>query len=269
MSRLGRTVRNKAKRRQSVGGRQCYKQTQFLPLCQSGDRRSREGKSCETNPISESRAGRGPADEGRGSCTNKPNFGTPTCRQAGLGGTNKPNFRRTRIGGAGLPRQTNPISAHRPADSLGSAVQTNPISAEPDRWGRSIAPNKPNLRRSNGGQTCKTKPISRLRIVDFGLGTELRRDACHAASASGLRRTKCAKRTQFPATPGGTGLGDGGRGVLYKQTQFAPRRPYQSCETKPIPAGRPEYEGIGTRRRRPGHLVAESRISLVRKGLAR
>ncbi len=28
------------------------KQTQFLPLCRSGDRRSRESQSCKTNPIS-------------------------------------------------------------------------------------------------------------------------------------------------------------------------------------------------------------------------
>ncbi len=44
------------------------KQTQFLPLCRSGDRRSREGKSCKTNPISVT-AGRGEArgawDEGQ------------------------------------------------------------------------------------------------------------------------------------------------------------------------------------------------------------
>jgi len=35
-----------------------YKQTQFLPLCRSGDRRSREGGLCKTNPITRSGAPR-------------------------------------------------------------------------------------------------------------------------------------------------------------------------------------------------------------------
>jgi hypothetical protein len=50
-----------------------YKRTQFLPLCRSGDWRSREGKSCET----------------------KPNLGAPCCLGTGSRG----------------PVQTNPISA--------------------------------------------------------------------------------------------------------------------------------------------------------------
>jgi hypothetical protein len=33
-------------------GSSCAKQTQFLPLCRSGHRRAREGRSCKTNPIS-------------------------------------------------------------------------------------------------------------------------------------------------------------------------------------------------------------------------
>jgi hypothetical protein len=37
----------------------CAKQTEFLPSCRSGDRRSREGKACETNPISGSPRGTG------------------------------------------------------------------------------------------------------------------------------------------------------------------------------------------------------------------
>jgi hypothetical protein len=38
------------------------KQTQFLPLRRSGDRRSREGEACETNPIGPALGRAGPAE---------------------------------------------------------------------------------------------------------------------------------------------------------------------------------------------------------------
>ncbi len=133
--------------------------------------------------------------------------------------------------------------------------------------------NKPNSRRSrvgrgrrDEGQMCETNPISRLRISDCGLGTDLRRDAPLRPATSGLRGTIMqnepnsagatrrasalqrkgydesgtqkapAKQSQLPATPGGLGL-------LYKQTQFLPlcrsgdrrSREDESCKTNPIP----------------------------------
>ncbi len=46
-----RAKRTQFPRRSGAWGRKVlYKQTQFLPLCRSGDRRSREGKLCETKP---------------------------------------------------------------------------------------------------------------------------------------------------------------------------------------------------------------------------
>ncbi len=46
------TVGGRQGRRWSATGDNRAKQTQFLPFCRSGDRRSREGRACETNPIS-------------------------------------------------------------------------------------------------------------------------------------------------------------------------------------------------------------------------
>ncbi len=98
------------------------------------------------------------------------------------------------------------------------------------------------------GQSRKTNPIFRLRISDWGLGTDLRRNAYPAACrlrpaqadcakrtqfrpsarewarAAGAAEAKCAKRTQFPALPGGARPeGRGTRGKCAKRTQFAAR----------------------------------------------
>jgi hypothetical protein len=87
-----------------------YKQTQFLPLCRSGDRRSREGKSCETKPILRLRI----ADSGQ------PCGGTPL-----------------RAAGPGPVVQTNPIWR-------GQMCETNPIWLVGRRPGEGNAQNEPN-----------------------------------------------------------------------------------------------------------------------------
>jgi hypothetical protein len=116
------------------GARVLYKQTQFLPPCRSGGRRSREGKSRKTKPISGVRLG----PEGE-TCETKPNLGKPGC----LG---------DRTGGRAQGRCVK--QTQFPAGPAG----TGPRERGP------IAQNKPNLR----GQMCRTKPIS-TRLVDRGV----------------------------------------------------------------------------------------------------
>jgi hypothetical protein len=123
--------------------------------------------------------------------------------------------------------------------------ETNPISEGPGRSWRSIVQNEPNSQEPGADcakrtqfrpgpwlrcptiplfyhstipircLSCETKPISRLRIADWGQtcgGTPALRPA-----DSGLRRAKCAKRSQFGRVSGGD----------------AQPTKSQSCETKP------------------------------------
>jgi hypothetical protein len=66
-------------------------------------------------------------------------------------------------------------------------------------------------------RSCQTKPMSRLRISDCGLRTDLLREGpapCLPRGRTGHRRTKCAKQTQLGwAGPGGSGSGRA-RGVV-------------------------------------------------------
>ncbi len=71
----------------------------------------------------------------------------------------------------------------------GPLVQTNPIPGGAGWDGAAGTRDE--------GQMCETNPISRLRISDCGLGTDLRRDACSVACHLGLARDDHAKRTQF------------------------------------------------------------------------
>ncbi len=57
---VGRSWRAEERRgRDPIAGAYHAKQTQFLPLCRSGDRRSREGRLCKTKPISPPEPGSG------------------------------------------------------------------------------------------------------------------------------------------------------------------------------------------------------------------
>jgi hypothetical protein len=139
-------VRNKAKlgRAGLSGGRDagraqgnCAKQTQFLPLCRSGDRRSREGRLCETKPIPAGSLGpvhrakqsqfrpyrrqQGPGDEG--GCTNKANVSAVPGGTGPWGWGNKANL--ARVSGNGRGRQAWSLGRDR-------LCQTKPISGQAD-----------------------------------------------------------------------------------------------------------------------------------------
>jgi hypothetical protein len=71
---------------------------------------------------------------------------------------------------------------------------------------------------------CRTKPIVRLRISDRGLRTALRRDACPVVFHLGAARAGCTNKPNFRRDRVGRSLGDRGRGLLYKQSQFPASR---------------------------------------------
>jgi len=178
----GRRMRGKyAKRTQFApgpGGTRrgvLYKQTQFLPLCRSGDRRSREGKSCETKPNLGAPAVSGGRRVDGARCGKQSQF------PAGPGGT-----------GSG------------DEDREGQSCKTNPIFATS---GGSRA-GTPNLRRADCAKRSQT-------WAGWDIWGTARRG-----------RPNGAKRTQFPATPGGMGLeGRATRSKRAKRTQFTRRYP--------------------------------------------
>jgi hypothetical protein len=114
-----------------------------------------------------------------------------------------------------------------------------------------IAPNEANFPQQAGpgrGQSCETKPISRWRISDCGLGPGLRRDAPCGLSP---QRANCAKQSQFP---GGAGWDEAPEA----------RGGGQMCETNPISRLRISDFGL-----RIGHSPAGGRLPCGRSPLAR
>jgi len=187
------------------------------PICRSRQRAG-VGRLCGTNPISP--VGQGP---GGRNARNKPDssiadwgqpcHGTPALRLAASG-----------------PR--GPIVRNKP-NSVGSNVQ-----------------NEPNFRQ---GHACETNPISGNR-PNRGVGCtnkanspRANRDGRWPAGPDVLchRGQPCETNPISRRGRAGRGLGDAGRGVWYKQTQFLPlcrsgdrrSREGKSCETKPIPGG--------------------------------
>jgi hypothetical protein len=146
-------------------GHDCAKQSQFRPLCRSGDRRSREGRLCETNPIwtsvakpagerCETKSIRPVEDVGRG----RPTHEEPTMRDKarlgrpwGIWGTmSRVLYKQTQ---SGVPsreegcryEQTKPIGWRCQA-GRGPVVQTNPIWERPGHEeGCRCEQTKPNL----------------------------------------------------------------------------------------------------------------------------
>jgi hypothetical protein len=119
---------------------------------------------------------------------------------------------------------------------------------------------------------CKTNPICRRRAGKtiakaFGLDDATR------------HRGNGAKRTQFPAGPGGTGRQGGGtRGNRAKRTQLAPPRWDQrdrSRQTKPIAPvegvgrGRPTYEERRANRAKQTQFARRCRVGRGQRGVAR
>jgi hypothetical protein len=155
-----------------------HKQTQFRPLCRSGDRRSREGKSCETNPIPGEVAGKG-----RPIAQKKPNFGQPS-----------PLYKQD----AHDKSRDRPSRSWVLAQKRGSnrRVRTFVVRVKqsqfPGRAGRSAGTNKPNFAGRPGPeqQNVRNKPK---------LG---RAGACgqRPSSCAGRpgREVERAKQSQFP-----------------------------------------------------------------------
>jgi hypothetical protein len=105
------------------------KRTQFLPICRSRDRRSREGKLCETKPIA-------PEAPGRQVLCGERVMSSLTRRGSRQ---NKANFRPEGVpAGEGGPRRWR-----------GSVCKTNPIS-------QSLSGGTPNLRRANHAKQSQT-----------------------------------------------------------------------------------------------------------------
>jgi hypothetical protein len=179
---------------------------------------------CKTNPISESRS----VGVGDRSCETNPISGS----QAG--------GRRSR-----LYKQTQFVAVPGGTRPQGRMCETKPIPATPggarpegraswvDCAKRSqfrAVPNGPGLGdEGRGGQSCKTKPnLGRIGYLGDGVsGTHIVQDGPNSARLGPSRvprRTKDAKRTQFPAGWVGRGLGtrDVG-GCRAKQSQFQAR----------------------------------------------
>ncbi len=226
------------------------KQTQFGGL-----------KMCETNPI------RGSPTGVRGSIMqNKAKLGQAGAseprRSSHVG---RPHHKVERAKQTQFPMDR--ISQHSTMLSFHHPNPTAIVQNEPNLAGRPGPQRQKCAKRSQlawpGPGPRRARDAKQTQFLDCGLGTDLQRDACPAACRLGPVRancanepnfeglptasaqlgvrneansaTKCAKRTQFQMTPGGTGL-------LYKQTQFLPlcrsgdqrSREGDACKTKPI-----------------------------------
>ena len=186
---------------------------------------------------------------------------------------NEPNLEGP-AGAASLPCETKPIGRSE-------SGKTNPISGGAG-WGerRGVnAQNEPNLGPAVRGWACTGRPGTSARvdcakqtnssISDCGLGTALRRDgrltACHLRPA----QANCAKQSQFPATPGGTG--PGGRGPWDKcanRTQFpatargprlGERGPWSVVQTNPISGAGPGTPPSTLRPRPPAKPIVRNK----------
>jgi hypothetical protein len=187
-----------------------YKQTQFPPMP----------------------GGTGPQGRGtRGTCARRSQFGGPIVqnepnlpaaargtRPGGVGHganmQNEPNFRRPWAGRGRQGRGTGTNCAKRtqfpagpggtrPPGAWDAGAKSAKRSQSPPR---KMSGGTPNPRRAEG-QSCKTNPISAGGRWDGARGRGT--------------RGKCAKRSQFPATPGGTGL----QGA-WDRANYAKRRDY-------------------------------------------
>jgi hypothetical protein len=257
-------------------------QTSHFTLRASGGAPAAHGESCKTKPISGSPTGTGgknvrnKAKLGRigvsgkwtvmvcgatppesGMCKTNPIPGQPGGWEHRIV-QNKPNFPRGRVGrdlgDEGRTCKTNPISPVGRGPG-GQNAQNEPNFGE--RTGRSRGAgcaNKPNCRRCAdreicvpGSQACQTKPISQLRIADFGsriggilpAGRPIVQNEPNLGQLGQRAGGEVYKRSQF----GGPIVQDEANpeGEMCKTNPICPRTGRrgcgwsQSCKTNPIP----------------------------------
>ncbi len=236
--------------------------------CHGDAGRRRQEPVRDLGTIVQNKANRRRRRAGWGSCTNKPNSCHYAGQEIGVPGRAK-HAKRTQFSPALAARQrakdvkrtqftwsagvaetemrkTKPISGGQGTPpfqySIASAFQSGAGRAKRTQF---LSLCRSGDWRSQEGEACETNPISRLRISDCGLGTDLRRNApcdlpprpCAGQSCktNPIPATMPIGRSafpgeqsvqnepNFPARPGGTRpQGRGTRGKCAKRTQSGP-----------------------------------------------